>query len=108
MQRPNADSNSLSARRAFLKSSGGAPAGLYLAGTGSRAGASDGKHETLALNGGPKAVTVTLRNFTRWPVFGEEEEKEVVAYLRDPGVVFVYHAPFASECHVLFTLVQMN
>ncbi len=39
---------------------------------------------TLALNGGPKAVTAPTGNATRWPLYGEEEEKEVAALAAQP------------------------
>jgi dTDP-4-amino-4,6-dideoxygalactose transaminase len=89
MQRQTNDRKPLSGRREFLKSSGGAAAGLCLAGADRLAGAEESaKKEALALNGGPKAVTTPLRDFTRWPRFGDEEEKEVVAYLRDPDYYY--------------------
>ena len=74
-------------RRTFLKSTGALAAGLYLAGgrTARAAGEPAKGPETLALDGGPKAVTRPLGGATRWPQYGEEEEKAVVALLRSPG-----------------------
>jgi dTDP-4-amino-4,6-dideoxygalactose transaminase len=37
----------------------------------------------LALNGGPKAVTAPVGNALHWPIYGEEEEKAVVALLKN-------------------------
>ncbi len=101
MQREIRESASLSGRREFLKSAGGAAAGLYLAGADSLAGAAQpapANKETLAMRGGPKAVTTTtpLREFTRWPRFGEEEEKEIVKYLRDPDYFFGTYGPIVE------------
>ncbi len=93
MQRQTNDGESRDGRRQFLKSAGGAAAGLYLAGTGSRAGAAT---ETLALHGGPKAVTTPLEAFTRWPRFGDEEEKDVVEYLRNPDYFFGTYGPIVE------------
>ena len=92
MQRQTNDRKSLSGRREFLKSAGGAAAGLVPGRRGVRP-AHRGRQprpskETLALDGGPKAVTTPLKPFTRWPRFGEEEEKEIVAYLRDPDYFY--------------------
>jgi dTDP-4-amino-4,6-dideoxygalactose transaminase len=74
-------------RRTFLKSAGTALAGLWLAdqpaaGAEQRAPAAG---ETLALHGGPKAVTHPHGRATRWPLYGEEEEREIVKLLREPG-----------------------
>ena len=35
--------------------------------------------------GGPKAVTHPHGSATRWPLYGEEEEREIVKLLREPG-----------------------
>ncbi len=61
-------------RRAFLKASAAAAAGLGAAG---RAHAR-GSLETLAMDGGPKAVTFPSDRhsaLTRWPRYGEEEKR---------------------------------
>jgi perosamine synthetase len=88
MQQPTSDRNSLSGRRDFLKSAGAVAAGLYLAGRGSLARAQDApasvKKETLALRGGPKAVTIPNEPALRWPQFGANEEKAVLGVLRKP------------------------
>ena len=49
------------------------------------------KSETLAINGGPKAVTAASGNATRWPLYGPEEEKAVLALVRNPD-----YAPLAE------------
>ncbi len=100
MQRQTNDAKSRSERRQFLKSAGGAAAGFCLAGAEPLAGAEQAgaaaKKETLALHGGPKAVTTPLPPFTRWPRFGEEEEKEIVTYLRDPDYFFGTYGPIVE------------
>ena len=40
------------------------------------------KQRPWPLNGGPKAVTAPTGNATRWPLYGEEEEKAVLALVR--------------------------
>jgi perosamine synthetase len=80
-------------RRAFLKTTGAAAAGLYLAGQAparAQQPSSGAKRETLALNAGPKAVTVPHGDATRWPRYGSEEEKAVVELIRNPS-----YAPIA-------------
>ena len=100
MQRQTNDPELRPGRRQFLKSASGAAAGLYLAGAEPQAGvqepATAAKTEALALHGGPKAVTTPLKPFTRWPRFGEEEEQEVVAYLRDPDYFFGTYGPIVE------------
>ena len=73
---------SRSSRRKFLKSTGAVAAGLALGG-GSRAGAE--KKETLAVNGGPKAVTVPYNDASHWPLYGEDEEKVVLQLVKSPN-----------------------
>ena len=41
--------------------------------------------ETLALNGGTKAVTASHNDATTWPRYGAEEEKAVLDVLRKPS-----------------------
>ncbi|MBP8132183.1 MAG: DegT/DnrJ/EryC1/StrS family aminotransferase [Candidatus Hydrogenedentes bacterium] len=72
-------------RRGFLKTVGAASTALYLGGAASPAGAAAAKVETLALNGGPKAVTVEAPGATKWPLYGEEEIAAVTELLRSPG-----------------------
>ena len=69
-------------RRSFLASGGAIAAGMYL---GRPAGAKGAAVETLAVNGGRKAVTASASGATSWPLFGEEERQAVDAVLRSPG-----------------------
>ena len=84
MQGKRNERKPLSTRRAFLKSSGVMAAGLSL----SRPSVAGAAKETLALNGGPKAVTYPNnkhREAYRWPLYGEEEEKAVLQLVRNPS-----------------------
>jgi len=67
-------------RRAFLKSTGAAAAALYLG----QPSAASSQTETLALSGGPKAVTTPDGDAFTWPRFGPDEEKAMVDFLRHP------------------------
>ncbi len=72
-------------RRNFLKSTGAATAGLLLTPSFSISGSAVDAQETLALNGGPKAVTASHDDGTTWPRYGAAEEKAVLDVLRDPS-----------------------
>jgi len=72
-------------RRNFLKSTGAATAGLLLTPSFSISGSTVDAQETLALNGGPKAVTASHDDSTTWPRYGAAEEKAVLDVLRDPS-----------------------
>jgi dTDP-4-amino-4,6-dideoxygalactose transaminase len=72
-------------RRNFLKSTGAATAGLLLTPSFSISGSAIDAQETLALNGGPKAVTASHEDGTTWPRYGAAEEKAVLEVLRDPS-----------------------
>jgi dTDP-4-amino-4,6-dideoxygalactose transaminase len=61
-----------------------AGAGLLLPPTRLTAGAAPKDTETLALMGGPKAVTASHDDATTWPRYGAEEEKTVLDVLRKP------------------------
>ncbi len=93
MQRQTNDPKSLSGRREFLKSAGGAAAGLYLAGADSLASGAGARHpgqegDSGAAAAAPRRSPRRCKPFTRWPRFGDEEEKEIVAYLRDPDYFY--------------------
>ena len=76
----------LETRRTFLKSTGVAATGLLLAPpTIAMAGALGNDQETLALNGGTKAVTASHNDATTWPRYGADEEKAVLDVLRKPS-----------------------
>ena len=67
-------------RRAFLKASGAAAAGLALAGKRNAYAA-----EKLAIDGGPPAVPKPDSDAWRWPRYGEAEEQAVLELLRRPN-----------------------
>jgi hypothetical protein len=67
-----------------LKTAGAIGAGLYAAGAGA-APAAPAKVETLAINGGPKAVTASDAGASKWPLYGDEEVKLVSDLLRNPN-----------------------
>lgn len=79
-------SETLKTRRTFIKSTGLVTAGLIL--TPPAVSIADGRlhsgQGTLALKGGPKAVTVSQTDCETWPRYGSEEEKAVLAVLKDP------------------------
>lgn len=73
-------------RRTFIKSTGVAAAGLLLASpTISMACSPQKDRETLALNGGSKAVTASHDDATTWPRYVAEEEKAVLEVVRNPS-----------------------
>jgi len=83
MQRTTHTQKSHGSRRTFLKSAGVlAAAGLSL-GKPAHARA---KAETLALNGGPKAVTYpNASQAWRWPLYGDAEGRAMAEMLQNPG-----------------------
>jgi perosamine synthetase len=87
MPHPTKDTCPTTRRREFLKTSGVAAVGWQLAGAAA-SGANRNANETLAINGGSKAVTYPsrkIRDATRWPRFGKEEEKAVLGVLGNPS-----------------------
>jgi len=76
-----------STRRGFIKTAGALGASLYLAGASKVKGivGAQAKQETLALDGGPKAVTAAGGDSQKWPLYGDEEIKEVVELLKSPN-----------------------
>ena len=67
-------------RRDFIKTSSAAVAGLAVASPAF----AQGSKETLAVSGGPKAVTFPSGQFsalTKWPRYGEEEKQAISALL---------------------------
>jgi perosamine synthetase len=84
MQRRPGGRVSRQTRRTFLKSTGALAAGASLAGAVSRPAHAD----SLAVSGGPKAVTWSDRDHTgayRWPLYGEEEQKALLQLAASPG-----------------------
>lgn len=69
-------------RRRFLKATGAVAAGMSMTRSSS---ANDKQTPTLALNGGPKAVTASHGDSNRWPLYAKEEEDAVLALLRNPS-----------------------
>jgi len=83
MQAKTSKRKSKGTRRTFLKSTGVVATGLYL---GSPSGAKAAKVESLALNGGPKAVEKPPGGSpSRWPLYGPEEEKAVIQLVKNPS-----------------------
>ena len=79
-------------RRTFLRATSAAVAGLHLAGQSVASAqakippAAQGKTiQSLAVSGGPKAVTVSDKDISRWPLYGKEEEQAVLALVRQPS-----------------------
>ena len=86
-------SESTETRRAFVRAGGAAVTGLSAAGLGAQS------RETLALSGGPKAVTVPAKaqsQITKWPRYGDEE-KQVVSALFDNGDWYAEIPAFEKE-----------
>ena len=72
MQRTSHKQKLTSSRRTFLKSAGALATGLSLGG----AALGSSKKETLAINGGPKAITSpTAATAARWPQYGQAEQE---------------------------------
>jgi len=74
-----------STRRDFLRTTGAIGAGLYLTGASKAGHSNPAKLESLALNGGPKTVTLTVEDSTKWPLYGEEEIDAVTELLKNPN-----------------------
>lgn len=82
MQRITHSRKSQNSRRTFLKSAGVLAASLSLG----RPAMARSKKETLAVNGGPKAVTYpNPSDAWRWPLYGEAENEAMRQLLADPG-----------------------
>ncbi|MBN1589321.1 MAG: aminotransferase class I/II-fold pyridoxal phosphate-dependent enzyme [Pirellulales bacterium] len=81
--RNQSDNTSLPpSRRTFLKTTGVVAAGWSWA-AGSRARAA--KLETLAIDGGPRAVRIRGSKAWRWPLYGDLEEEAMRRVLRSPS-----------------------
>ena len=81
MARESESAFGVTSRRNFLMSSGALAVGASLGAQVSAFGAA----ETLAVRGGPKAVTVSSDGATQWPQYGEEEEKTLIELLHSPN-----------------------
>ncbi len=71
-------------RRSFIKTASALGAGLYFAGAAKVKRVVAQVKETLAVNGGAKAVTASAENVTKWPLYGDEEIQAVTELLRAP------------------------
>ena len=103
-----------STRRRFLQTSG-LVAGGIAASNAARAEPS----QTLALNGGPKAVTAPHGDAARWPLYGKEEEKAVLELVRNPSyeperragagvAALIFRVPYAKAyCNGTSALTSM-
>jgi hypothetical protein len=70
-----------------------------------------GFQETLALNGGPKAVTASHEDSETWPRYGAEEEKAVLQVLRnadDYSPNDAYEEAWRKRFNVPFCTSHMN
>jgi perosamine synthetase len=81
MKRKTTNQKSESTRRSFLSSTGAVVAGVSLVGQSTARGA----EEKLAVDGGPKAVTIAHGGASRWPQYGEAEEKAILELVRHPS-----------------------
>lgn len=79
---PNSIANATPSRRTFLRTAGAAAAGLSL---GAGASARAAKVETLALDGGSKAVKIRGAKAWEWPLYGNLEEQAMLRIVRRPG-----------------------
>lgn len=85
MQDTPTDSIPRSTRRTFLKSTSAMAAGLSVTGMATARAA---KVESLAVNGGTKAVTYPEskhREAYRWPRYGRDEEETILQLIRQPS-----------------------
>ncbi len=80
MQKRTDHAHARTSRRAFLGTSGALAAGMVLARPSASAAA-----ESLAINGGKKAVTLPAGDAGSWPQFGDEEVEAVTAVVRHFG-----------------------
>ncbi len=102
---PRHNGGSDTTRRAFLKTTGAAAVGLGLAG-GRRAAAA----EPLAVNGGPKTVTIPVGDAMKWPQYGKEEEEAVLALVRNPsyGTIAPFEKAWAEYFKMPFVKAHNN
>jgi len=95
-------------RRTMLQSAGALAAGLL---TTTAKGA--GEVQALAQAGGKPAVTIPSRkqvDAARWPIFGDEEEKAIVDFLKSPGYgpIAALEADWKDYFQVPFAKAQCN
>ncbi|HRZ82297.1 MAG TPA: DegT/DnrJ/EryC1/StrS family aminotransferase [Candidatus Hydrogenedentes bacterium] len=93
------NTNENASRRDFLKTAGALGAGLAASGVAGMPRAAAAKGETLALNGGPKAVTAASAAATKWPLYGDEETGLVAKLLQAPDYAPVAEFEEAWKAH---------
>lgn len=81
MQERTSSSAAQPSRRDFLKTTGALTAGVTLGAHWS----ARAQIETLAVKGGPKAVTAAHGAATHWPQYGPAEEEAILGLLRSPS-----------------------
>lgn len=80
------ESGAAATRREFLRTAGAAAAVGAATGPAAFAGpAAAGTVPALAIDGGPKAVTIEGKEAWRWPRYGKAEEEAVLELVRKPG-----------------------
>ncbi|NLY01923.1 MAG: aminotransferase class I/II-fold pyridoxal phosphate-dependent enzyme [Rhodopirellula sp.] len=84
MPRQNHTAGVKESRRQFLKTSGALAAGISLLGP-RMARAAEGSKETLAVNGGGKAVTASSADAWKWPLYGDAEKQAMADLVDNPG-----------------------
>jgi dTDP-4-amino-4,6-dideoxygalactose transaminase len=84
MTPPRNDGGERTTRRRFLVSSG-AVAATWSVSAAARRSVATPPQETLALEGGPKAVTASHAAATTWPRYGKAEEEAILALVRSPS-----------------------
>ena len=93
------NTNGNTSRRDFLKTAGALGAGIAASGVAGMPRTAAAKSETLALNGGPKAVTAAGAAATKWPLFGDEETGLVPKLLQAPDYAPVAEFEEAWKAH---------
>ncbi len=108
MSRPNANAPANQSRRQFLKSAGIVATGSYLA---TRATSqAQAAQKSLAINGGPKAVTASHSDSSHWPRYGKAEEEAVLEVTHNPsyGPLSAFEQEYKEFLGANFTRAQCN
>lgn len=93
------DKNNKNTRRDFLKVTGAAGIGACIGGLSQVAAGAPAKLEALAMNGGPKSVTIPAGTSEKWPIYGDEEIKAVTELLKNPNYTPVAEAEEAWKAY---------
>lgn len=97
-------------RRSFLKTSAGTMVGLGMSGRALAAA----NHQQLALDGGPKAVTIPddrHKALTKWPRYGDEEKKALIAVVEEGEFykqIPLFEAEWAAYTKTAYCKAHMN